>query len=147
MMQILRLAWFIWLTALLFLGMAGCGGSADPASLARVDGQVIYQGQPLTCGTIVFVPDPMRGNHGPLASATIQRDGSFVLSTGDASGAVPGWHRVTIVALEEKPAVEPGRSFAVPRSLLPDKYSDPDLSGLSWEVKPGQENHVQFSLD
>ncbi len=146
-MQILRLAWLTWLTAPLLVGVAGCGGGTDPASLVRVDGRVTYQGKPLTCGTIVFVPDPMRGNTGPLASATIQRDGSFVLSTGDAAGAAPGWHRVTIVALEENPRPEPGQSFSLPRSLLPDRYSDPDLSGLSWEVKAGQENHASFDLD
>ena len=77
-MQLPRLAWVTLLTVSVLFGVAGCGSGTDPASFVRVDGHISYQGKPLTCGTIVFVPDPMRGNNGPLASATIERDGRFV---------------------------------------------------------------------
>jgi hypothetical protein len=129
----------------IMLSAAGCEGGAD--SLAQVQGKVTYKGIPLHTGSIVFTPDAVRGTSGPLGRADIQRDGTYHLRTGDAFGVVVGWHRVTIVAVEENNVPEYGRSFAIPRSLLPDKYRDPDLSGLTCEVKAGRENVIDFNLD
>ncbi|HMC63391.1 MAG TPA: hypothetical protein VKI65_00475 [Gemmataceae bacterium] len=143
MVQFVRLSAIALSAVMLLFAAPGCG-DADVARLAVVRGRVTYQGKTLTSGTIVFAPDALRGNNGPLATAAIQPDGSFDLHTGEALGAMPGWHRVTVVALE---AGTGGQALAVPRSLLPDKYSDPDLSGLTCEVKPAQENSVAFDLD
>jgi hypothetical protein len=38
-------------------------------------------------------------------------------------------------------------AFRIPHSLLPDKYRDPELSGLIGEVKAGQENLIDFHLE
>jgi len=127
--------------ALLF---AGCDGGPRP--FAPVTGKVSYQGAPLRGGTIVFVPDPDRGNNGPLAKGTIQVDGKYLLKTGDIPGATPGWYRVTVIAVEEVQFSAGGNSLAVPRSLVPEKYRDPQLSDLTCEVKPGQENGINFNL-
>jgi hypothetical protein len=106
---------------------------------------VFYNRAPLAGGTIVFAPDPDRGGSGPLLRADIQPDGSYVLSNGDRPGAPPGWYRVTVVALQAEPAGQ--ASFAPPRSLLPPRYRDPDLSGLSCQVREGQENTCDFNLE
>jgi hypothetical protein len=111
-----------------------------------VRGKVFYQGMPLRGGTIVFTPDPTKGGTGPLARAEIQADGNFVLRTGDRPGAVPGWHRITIVAVDATSAPA-GTGYAAPRSLVPVRYRDPDLSGLSWEVREGQANTVELNLE
>jgi hypothetical protein len=129
----------------LLLAAAGCGDLAAPR-LAPVRGKVMYKGQPLPCGTIVFAPDAVRGTSGPLAHATIQPDGSYALQTENGFGAVVGWHRVTVSAVEVPPP-GPGQRFASPRSLLPDKYRDPELSGLLCEVKASQENAINFNLE
>jgi hypothetical protein len=121
--------------------VAGCGH--DPAPLSVVRGKIWYRGVALHSGTIVFTPDPLHGTTGPLASAEVQSDGSYVLRTGEALGAVPGWHRVTVLVLE--PASAPAQ--LPPRLLLPAKYCDPELSGLTCEVKAGQENTLNFDLD
>jgi hypothetical protein len=34
-----------------------------------------------------------------------------------------------------------------PRSILPDKYRDPDLSGLSCQIKPGLDNLITLRLE
>jgi hypothetical protein len=60
---------------------------------------------------------------------------------------VVGWHRVTIVAVEAPAASQPGQAFTVPRSLVPTRYADPALSGLSCEVKAGKENGINFNLE
>src|SRR5438876_964130 len=59
--------------ALLLFLLAGCGSGAP--DLAIVKGRVFYQGQLLRIGTVVFAPDPARGNDGPLARSEINADG------------------------------------------------------------------------
>jgi hypothetical protein len=120
----------------------GCGSKG---SFAPVNGKVFFQGRPLPRGTIVFTPDPARGGAGPQASADIQADGTFTLRTAAQDGAIPGWHRVTVLALE---APDPnGPKYMIPRSLIPDKYRDPAQSGLACEVLPGKPNGINFNLD
>jgi hypothetical protein len=118
------------------------GGCGDPtSSLAPVSGVVYFRGSPLNGGSIVFTPDPERGGRGPLAFARIEADGRFVLHTGSKPGAVPGWHRITIKAFP------PAESGAAPAAALPAKYSDPDQSGESREVKAEVANRLDFHLD
>jgi hypothetical protein len=125
--------------------LAGCGGSTP--TLAPVTGTVNYLGRPVPGGTIVFTPDPTRGGRGPLAHAEIQPDGKFTLSSGDAPGAVVGWHRVTVLAVQDAGPSAAGQGFLIPRSLLPEKYRSPDLSGLAREIKAGQANVVNIDLE
>jgi len=127
----------------LFL-FAGCEGETAP--LAPVSGKVSYQNQPLPRGTIVFVPDADRGNNGPLAQGTIQAGGSYTVQTDGKAGAVPGWYRVTVIAVETSISYSPGRPSSAPRSLVPERYRDPQLSDLACEVKPGRENTINFNL-
>jgi hypothetical protein len=127
------------------LGAAGCR-SGTPAT-AQVRGTVSYRGAPLRGGIIVFTPDAERGTHGAVAHAEIQADGSYVLSTGEQPGAVPGWHRVTVVAVQTPPQPLPGQRYAVPQSILPERYRDPDLCGLTREVKAGQANVIDLDLE
>jgi hypothetical protein len=124
------------------VGLSGCG-SGD--GLVPVHGKVFYKGQPLTHGTIVFTPDTSHGTSGPLASAEIQADGTYRLTSGAAAGAIAGWHRVTVLSVE--PREGNGPRFTVPRSLLPEKYRDPVQSGLTCEIKPGKENGINFNLE
>lgn len=133
-----------WAT-LLGLFLAGCSHSDSP-ELAPVRGTVTYKGKPLAGGTIVFAPDPTRNTPGPLAHAEIQTDGTYQLKSGEAAGAAPGWHRVTVVALLVPPPVK-GQTVGVPRSLIPEKYRDPELSGLSCEVTAGKDNTINFNLE
>ena len=128
--------------------MALCASCGGEETLAPVRGKVFYRGLPLPRGTIVFTPDPGHGCSGPQASAEIQPDGTFSLRTGSAEGAIPGWHRVTVLAVEPAPPANgTGFRFSVPRSLLPEKYRDPVLSGLVCEVQAGKPNGINFNLD
>jgi hypothetical protein len=127
--------------ALLALLLVGCG--TDGPRLAVVRGKVSYRGTPLHGGTIVFTPDTLRGDDGPIARAEIQADGSYALKTGPFPGANPGWYRATVVSLVEPVPGSGGR----PQSLLPSRYRDPEQSGLSFQIKPGQENVFNIDLE
>ena len=126
--------------------LAGCQG--QPPALTQVRGKVWYKGVPLKGGLIVFTPDSGRGHRGDPAFGEIQPDGSFQLKTGEAYGAAPGWHRVTIAALGPGTTALQGHPYTpLPQSLLPDKYRDPELSGLRCEVKANQPNSIDFQLE
>jgi hypothetical protein len=109
------------------------GCETEPNWLAPVHGRILFHGQPLQSGTIVFTPDAARGGDGPMAQATIQPDGSYVLRTANALGATPGWHRVTVVSFDN--------------AAVPARYRDPEQSCLSFEVRPGQDNTININLE
>jgi hypothetical protein len=132
-------AFSLWL-----LLVAGCDSGGD--SLIAVRGRVAYHGTALTAGTIVFTPDTQRGAAGPIARGDIQADGSYQVWTDEKPGAAAGFYRVTVLAVESS-GFGPTDTTRVPRSLLPDKYRDPELSGLACEVKASQENHIDFDLE
>lgn len=118
----------------------GCEGNSTP--LAPVHGRVLRGGKPVPGATLVFTPDSSRGTAGPMARAETAPDGTFVLRTANAYGAAPGWYRVTVMVLEDG-----GAAAGPPRSLLPDRYRDPELSGLSCQVRAGVENRIEFNVD
>ena len=109
----------------------GCGRTPTPQPF--VQGRVYYKGQPLTGGTVVFAPDPMRGGHGPMAWGQIEADGRYRLTTDGRNGASPGWHRITIAgATGDK---------------LPAHYRDPELSGQRFEVRSDRANLCDLHLE
>jgi hypothetical protein len=128
---------FAALFVLAVAALSGCKKHED--SLAPVHGKVYFHNEPLRSGTIVFTPDTDRGGGGPMARAEIKADGTYVLTTGPENGCVPGWHRITIMAGDPS-------SLGVPLAL-PRKYTDPTMSGLSQEVKGGEDNTVDLYLN
>lgn len=116
---------------------AAFGGCAPRDATYPVTGVVMYENRPLAGGMVVFSPDPDRGNNGPIALATIKPDGSFELKSEDKTGAIRGWHRVTIA-----PPAMTGLIYA----RFPDRFRSPADSGLAWEVKEKEENHLLIQL-
>jgi hypothetical protein len=123
---------------------SGCEPGRQPLALVR--GRVTYKGTPLSTGTIVFTPDALRGTIGPMARSEIGADGTYVLRTDGLPGATVGWHRVTVMAMDLRPGTSPDEDGIIPRSLLPEKYCDPELSGLSGYIRGDQNNHIDFDL-
>jgi hypothetical protein len=129
----------------LLLATAGCGRHDSP--LAPVHGRVFFRGTPLAGGSIVFVPNTEKGNQGSLGRADILPDGSYALQTNDKSGAVPGWHRVSVIAVDAPREPLPRDGFVTVRLLTPPRYAAPELSGLEGLVEPGKDNTLDFHLD
>lgn len=126
--------------ALLSLMVNGCGGSNTPMTYP-VTGVVTFQGRPLPDAVVMFFAEGGRS-----ATGATNAQGEFTLTTfvpGD--GALSGLKKVALgeLAVEAKegdlflPKPKPPR-FSV-------RYTDPNQSGLEFEVKPGAEN--KFAID
>ena len=124
--------------------LPGCGGSG--LSLGTVSGKVTCQGKPVTVGTVVFVPEK-----GPSASGALDANGRYALSTkSPGDGAVVGKHRVIVSPPTKGLPLEPGkrpspRTVVKPISNIPLKFQNVKTSGLSADVRPGN-NAFDFDL-
>jgi hypothetical protein len=104
---------------------------------------VTIDGRPLSKGKVLFQPAAGRG-----ASGVIQPDGTFVMETmGGSDGVVIGQHSVAIVAFEggSTGRPDPAAPRAPAKALVPERYLAAGTSGLTFEVKPG-DNHAEFKL-
>lgn len=125
----------------LALAVAGCGGS-DHLKVAPAEGKVLYRGEPLKFGAVLFQPSA-----GPPATGQIQPDGTFRLSTyGQNDGAVIGKHQVAITCMDNQapdaPPPDPNKEPGLGKPLIPQKYLSPQSSGLTAEVKARNEPFV-----
>ena len=131
--------------------VVGCGGPAgDPNRPATVvvTGTVTHNGQPVEGATVAFLP---KVPSDPGASGRTDASGKFTLTAFEpGDGAVPGSYLVTVVKTEiEGGAVEQEDSTAapvMPKSLIPERYNNPQGSGLTAEVKDGEANEFTFEL-
>jgi hypothetical protein len=116
----------------LALAWCGCGPSARPGQLT---GKVRFRGKELSSGTVTFL-----GADGQTRSAAIAENGIYKVA-----GVAPGTARV---AVESHPRLPPGfvePSAGDPGTIkLPPHYTKPETSGLTYEVKGGQET---FDID
>ena len=133
----------------LLLGLFLCclsGGCADPErETYEVRGMVRYSdGKLLRDGTVEF--ESMDRTKAITATGDIQPDGTFELGTFElADGAVPGRHRVVVIA-DQNDASRHERPWLLPKVMLHPKYRDFDTSGLQYEVKP-ESNHFVIDVD
>ena len=124
---------------------AGCGGSEGGGTL-KAGGTLTVKGQPMEGLTVTFTPLT-----GRPASGVTDAGGHFVLSTFKSNdGAVPGAHKVTVMEGYTEPPPMPGTPEAAAagqkQPKFDPKYSDPGTSGLTAEVKPGEDN-MKFTFD
>jgi hypothetical protein len=128
------------------LGVAlllGC--NAKPA-VAPVSGKILYNGQPLPYGNVVFQP-----SKGQPAGGAIQSDGSFRLSTfREYDGAIVGPHKVRVACYaSQRPSAKAnkgGGEATLGESLIPSQYNFADSSGLAADIKPGGNDSLVFEL-
>jgi hypothetical protein len=119
--------------------VAALGCAEKGPELTEVTGRVLVDGKPLTTGSVVTLPTQGRGARG-----TIDAEGNFTLSTSDmGNGAMPGKHQVAVIAMEESDNPSPE---APRRSLIPQKYSSAETSGLFIDVTPGEMKPVLLEL-
>ena len=113
----------LWMGMILFT--AGCGGG-----YGQVEGKVLFKDRPLAGAVILFVPQ-----RGPAAGSAVGEDGSYrLLTRRPGDGAVIGPCKVAIVS------PDPLKPLPIPK-----KYLDAETSGLTAEVKEGQ-NIINFEI-
>jgi len=162
----------LWLGLPAAMVVLGCGDSSGLPPRYRVSGMVIHNGEPLKRGTINFTPTDAKGR---AAGGTII-DGRYSLTTQEPDdGALPGTYRVSVIAKETDPskvelravkkgipgnlseaekkalaAAYPqliaGKAAAAAKNLVPAKYSSPETSGLTFEVKEQSNTEADFTL-
>jgi hypothetical protein len=116
----------------------GCG---DADNLQPVSGSVTCDGAPLTEGAVRFVPDATKGNSAKAEPAGTISGGKYSLLTDGKSGAPPGWYKVSLASGVIPDSSKPNANTA----KFAPKYSNPDTSGLSVEVKPGGSYDLKVS--
>lgn len=144
--------------------LSGCGGGSSSGRPKPVptSGRVTYKSSPVAGATVSFLGD---GTSQPAVAIT-DDDGNFVLTTNrGGDGAVPGDHRVTVskivggaISAEAPKALTMDEAVvaynnkakqgapAKPLSMLPEKYSRQESSGLQFTVKAGEKNHFDLTL-
>ena len=165
------------LSSLLCLGLlviAGCGGGPSKPTTYPVTGTVTYKGTPLEGATVTFISkNQVVQPHS--AVGTTNAAGKFELTTfANGDGAVAGSYLVKVVKFEypkpkdTAPATNPindGVEIAIeedsgynpdagieavdplPQNVLPNKFEDPNKSGLTAEVKAGENPPMDFNLE
>jgi len=128
------------------LPLLGCGEDDGIGQRYPVSGKVTYKGEPLKAGNVAFLPDG-EGGSGRAASGVIKA-GYYTMTTSTSTtgdGVLPGKYKVSInanytdmsEAVKQNGGMYQGSRFAGPRiKVIPEKYTNPATSGLTFEVKP-----------
>lgn len=126
----------------------GCGRGQDPwagkrPKVVAAEGIVKHSGDPLAGATIVFVPE---SPDGLAASAITDSAGRFqLMAFPPQRGAVPGQYKILLTKVEQVPiqksagspaAAHSDPGTAPPNQMLPEKYGNPQSSGLSADIPP-----------
>lgn len=120
----------VWVLLAATAGVGGCGGSG--LETAPVSGVVLFNNEPLTTGSVTFVPDASKGNTSTLEPvSSIGVDGAYSLSVQGNMGARPGWYKVIVRSTAPS---NPSDPYSVPKSLLPEKYGAAETTDLAVEV-------------
>lgn len=121
--------------AVVILTALGCGPPSYQLDTAPVRGTVTLDGQPLPSGYVV-VPT-MRGR---MATGKIEPDGTFEMTTySPGDGVQVGSQRVIVTPV-------PPDETAEKRVPIPTRYQSAGTSGLTIEVKPGEEHTLDLKL-
>jgi hypothetical protein len=153
------------------LGLAailGCGADDGIGRRYAVSGIVTYNDVPLEKGNIQFLPVDATGR----AASGVIADGRYSLTTLDPDdGALPGRYKVSVIAKEvdlsrvtldlkgqrsmteaqkkrftaENPQLAALQANKKAKDLVPPKYSSPETSGITHEVKEGS-NQINIEL-
>lgn len=135
MKTVISLCCFATLLAVVTTACHGRRGIDLPT--APVSGKVTYQGRPLSFGRVTFFHPS-----GHAAGVDIAADGAFMLN------AYQGSNGVSVECSEyQRPGSKAQRSrTGNDKSVIPVRYSAYATSGLTFEVKPGENSKAEFAL-
>lgn len=122
------------------LAPGGCARKAPP--LARISGNVTFEGEPIAKGTVVFHNDE-RGIH--MTAGVME--GKYEVITAKGAGLPPGPYRIAItpprIDHPVGPILAPPKPIAYPD--IPARYRDARTSGFTVDLQEG-ENQADFPM-
>jgi hypothetical protein len=141
------------LAAALAFALVGCGGGTNEPPRGPVKGRVTLGGKPVANATVTFESAAA----GVAQTAPTDDDGRYEFTAYNAQGLPAGSYKVGVTAGrfmqpgEEvprfDPSVKPGTPLPKgPSTLPPAKYAKPATSGLTAEVKAGENPPFDFEL-
>jgi hypothetical protein len=107
-----------------------------------VRAKVYFDGKPAS-GAYVALRGTGKEPRQPYADGFVEADGSLKLSTYSAFDGLPAGEYSVIVVMR-KPFFLPGGQLGP--NTYPEKYGDAKTSGLTFTVKPGDENKLELEL-
>ena len=129
--QAIAWRWFVILLA--SVATWGCGAIGD-TKLANISGLVTFEGKPVPCGTINVL-----SKGGATGTGAMSAQGRYTLST------VPGDYQVAVRATDGFATMDAAGKPVAAKSLVPEKYSDINTSGLTMTAQSGK-NEINFDL-
>ena len=132
---------------------SGCDN--NPLGAIPIRGTVTYHGDPLKEGEVLYNPVESTGRR---ARGKIQPDGTFRLTTLEKDdGAVPGEYKISVIAYAPHPG-EPTRTVESEQRdqirerikrgyVIPEKYVDPETSGLTDTVNKEHSGFKEILLE
>lgn len=130
--------------------LLGCSGSKEPAR-GPVKGRVTLNGKALPGATVVFESKAL----GVSQTAPTDDNGNYEFAAYNAAGLPAGSYKVAVsvgtflAPGEEILKIDVSKSPTAPKkapAAVPEKYRKPDASGLSAEVKAGENGPFDFDL-
>jgi len=124
------------LAIIILVILAGCGRSGPKRTATNpTKGSIRYQGQPIGGAFVALHPKAGASADVPTATAVVQADGRFAVTTYDSGDGVPEGDYV--VTIQWRKATKSGGEFVPGPNLLPAKYSRPETSDVVVHVASG----------
>lgn len=127
------------LAAIGILTSAGCSKSENHVPVHPVVGAIQYRGQPVV-GAFVSLHPKSATEGVPNPRATVEKDGSFTVSTYNGNDGAPEGEY--IVTVQWYKPVKQGNDLVGGPNVLPAKYASPQTSDVKIRVAAG-ENRLQ----
>ena len=124
----------------------GCNRSSNP-DLVPVEGTVTLNGGAMPeggQGNVTFSPADGKGN---TATGLMDADGNYRMSTFEPDdGVLPGAYNVTVVWVSRGSGDPKTGVLTPPASMINERYSNPETSGLTAKVDADGNDQFDFDL-
>jgi hypothetical protein len=140
-------------TASMLLFLTACSGDFDYGPTGTISGKLTLEGKPLPAGSSAVFMEPKAGY---LAFGLTDAEGNYKVTTWNDGNMPIGTYRVMVhppapandseTASAEEILANPEKYKARPvKTDIPKKYREVSTSGLSFEIKKG-ENTIDIDL-